>query len=72
MMLAEWLKQKGLSDDAFGALIGVTGANVWKLKKGNHRPNWTVMSAIIRVTNGAVLPNDWMKPEDHMAIEVTS
>jgi transcriptional regulator with XRE-family HTH domain len=61
MTLDDYCKLKGYTDRAFADLIGVTRPSVTRYRAGTSRPDWTVMDEIMRVTNHAVMPNDFIR-----------
>lgn len=67
MKLGDYLQAVDKSTDEFGAEIGVSGATVRRWRLGRNRPNWTVLERIVRVTNGAVGPADFLCA-DHRSI----
>lgn len=60
MTLKEYLTQNGIKQRHIADQIGVTPARISQLINGLDRPNLPMMEAIARVTNGAVMPNDWL------------
>lgn len=57
--LKDWRKARGLSQEAFGKLIGVTKASVSRYEQGRI-PEWPAMLEIVKVTKRQVTPNDWL------------
>lgn len=67
MQLAAYLKQHGIDDEAFAALIGRDRSTVWRLRNGS-KPSPSLMETIAEVTKGTVLPNDFFDlPETDVA-----
>lgn len=59
MKLADYLKMTGTTYSAFGRMIGTKHSAVHRWTTGKRRPSGPVMVEIIRVTKGAVTPNDF-------------
>jgi transcriptional regulator with XRE-family HTH domain len=60
MQLGSYLKIAGLTPDQFAARIGVDAVSVRRYLAGSRRPAWSVMQDIVRVTEGAVGPDDFL------------
>jgi len=60
MQLGSYLKITGLTPDQFATRIGVDAVSVRRYLAGSRRPRWTVMKEIVRVTEGAVGPDDFL------------
>ena len=60
MTLEDYMRANGLSDRAMGKLIGVSHSIVVRYRNGVLRPSWDVMDEILRVTGGAVRPDDFI------------
>jgi transcriptional regulator with XRE-family HTH domain len=63
MKLETYLKEKGLTDDAFGKLIGKSQSQVSRIRRGVSWPPKDVIEAIATVTEGNVTANDILSPE---------
>lgn len=63
MRLADWLKEKDITQTEFARRIGVTSGYVSQLCAGSFWPSRRVLIAIRRVTGGAVTANDFMPNE---------
>lgn len=59
MLLQEWLSENGLSNGQFGGRISRTAEAVRRYASGERIPDREAMTAIVRETGGAVLPNDF-------------
>lgn len=60
MTLQDYLSQEGFTFTAFAALIGTDyPSTVERYAKGRQIPGRSMMRKIVRVTNGAVMPNDF-------------
>lgn len=60
MTLDQYMKAKGLSDEAMAAMIGgVSAGGVGKWRRGERLPRLGEMSKIVKATDGKVLPNDF-------------
>lgn len=61
--LEAWKKRQGYTyamvDEMLGASPG--GNNAWRLARGHYRPGFDAMERLAALTEGAVLPNDWMR-----------
>lgn len=63
MKLEQYLKDKNLTDSAFGAKIGLSQSQVSRIRRGVSWPSKEVLSAIARETGNKVTANDIMKTE---------
>ena len=60
MKLKQYLQEYDISAVAFQAMINVKSRNtVYRYIRGENRPDPEIMQRIIRVTDGAVQPNDF-------------
>lgn len=59
MKLADWLREQGLTQEAFGRRIEVQPQSVYRYCSGKRVPDDDVMRRIIAATDGAVTPNDF-------------
>lgn len=59
MRLDDWLKQRGVSEAAFGRQIGVKQQSVNRYRKHENIPDRDIMARIVDATGGEVLPNDF-------------
>jgi hypothetical protein len=59
MQLQDWLTMKGLSNPQFGKAISRTAEAVRRYASGERIPDRDTMTAIVRETDGAVMPNDF-------------
>jgi len=60
MKLKAWLKKKKMSQTAFAKMIKSDQGHVSMLMNGKVSPNMTTVSAIAKVTKGAVDFKDWL------------
>lgn len=60
MTLSEWLTKNQIADTAFADRIGVSRQALHRYKNG-RRPEWSVLERIVRETEGAVTPNDFIE-----------
>lgn len=60
MKLAEYLSQEKLTDEAFGALVGMSQSQISRIKRGVSRPSWENLAAIERVTGSSVTAADFI------------
>lgn len=66
MQLADWLRQNGLTAQAFAAQVGTSHATVSRLCRGRQRPSMELAQTIAAMTRGAVMPNDFMSPASEL------
>lgn len=66
MTLDEYLKQEGLTDEAFGALARLSQSSVNRLRRGEAKPSADALARIYEATGGEVTANDLlgMKPAE--------
>lgn len=57
--LGRYLRDRDLSDDVFGAMIGLDRSSVSRLRRGAQMPRAATMRAIIKHTAGEVKANDF-------------
>lgn len=60
MRLSDYLTQNNITDAVFAEKIGVTRQAVHRYRNGGRRPDWATMAAIVRETNDAVTPDDFL------------
>ncbi|WP_186307177.1 helix-turn-helix domain-containing protein [Mesorhizobium amorphae] len=60
MKLAEYLSQEKLTDEAFGALVGMSQSQISRIKRGVSRPSWENLASIERVTGSLVTAADFI------------
>lgn len=58
MTLADYLSQHRITQAAFAARVGVAPSTITRICRGQTRPGAPLVTAIVRETAGAVLPND--------------
>lgn len=56
-MLQSYLDENGISDEEFGALVGVTATSIYRYRKGLRKPDDEKMRMIFNVTGGLVDAN---------------
>lgn len=59
MKLGEYLKDRKISHEEFGKLIGVSQVAISRYVNGQRVPRHTNIEAIAKATEGAVSPNDF-------------
>ena len=59
MRLADYLQEKKLTVEAFGALIGRSHTSVVRYVSGERTPGRSTMERIVSATEGRVTPNDF-------------
>lgn len=60
MTLSQYLSQQDLTHEAFAALIGVNPSTAWRYANGKRQPRRAIMRRIVKVTAGAVGPQDFL------------
>ena len=60
MKLADYIKEAGLTDEAFGRLVGVSQPTVSRLKRDLSWPTRETIERIRDVTGGKVTADDFM------------
>jgi hypothetical protein len=64
--LETYLRTKKLTDEAFGALVGLSQSQVSRIKRGKSVPSWSTITAIEEATRGKVTIRD-LRPEQQEA-----
>lgn len=59
MQLDQYLKEKDLTNAAFGRLAGLTRQAVQRYRTGERIPEQSEMTKIFEATEGRVTPNDF-------------
>ncbi len=59
MKLGEWLRSRGMSQQAFADAAGVSQGAVARFVLGRRMPNREMMRKIVEATEGQVMPNDF-------------
>lgn len=70
MTLDEYLiaeKERGLTETAFGAKVGLSQPQINRLRKAKSWPGRELMARIRQATDQKVTPNDWVPPLDMTA-----
>lgn len=62
--LESYLQQSGLTQEAFGKTVGVSGVTVHRWVAGKSRPSWSMFAKIEAVTGGAVTVHDFLPAKD--------
>lgn len=60
MTLADWIKERDLTDEKMAKLVGVSRATISRLKRGINKPTIQTLVRITEVTNGAVSGKDFL------------
>ncbi len=63
MKLKTYMMRCGLSDTEMGRLVKVDRTTINRIRRGKQLPSWQLMLSIQSVTEGKVLPNDYI-PEN--------
>lgn len=61
MSLQSYLDEKSISDEQFGASIGVSATSVYRYRTGRRKPEDEIMTRIFKVTHGVVDANSFYK-----------
>lgn len=67
MKLALYLSEEEMTDEAFGAKVGLSQSQISRIKRGISRPSWDTVAAIERETGGKVTASDFAQPADPVA-----
>lgn len=59
MKLSDYMAGKELDDQALADELGVDRSTIFRVRKGTHKPSPALMAQIAKLTEGAVLPNDY-------------
>jgi len=60
MKLADYLSSRGLTDEAFASLVGMSQSQISRIKRGISRPSWSAVEVIERATGGEVSASDFL------------
>jgi len=63
MRLSNYLELTGTSDEDFGKRINRNRSTVSRLRRGLIQPDWNTAELILRETEGAVTPNDFVRAD---------
>lgn len=58
--LAEWMRERGMSDEDLAAQVGTTRATISRLRRGKLVPTLRLAAAIKSATGEAVLVDDFI------------
>jgi transcriptional regulator with XRE-family HTH domain len=61
MKLSEYRKSAGLTLGQFAEIVGVSDITIGRYERGERTPKPKIMTQIVRVTDGAVTPNDFLE-----------
>ena len=67
MTLSEYLKLHDITDGDFADLVKRDRTTVLRWRKGETRPDWEGLEAILSVTNNVVRPDDFLLSPDDLA-----
>lgn len=62
MKLKEWMERESLDQKAVAGLIPCDQATVSRVLNG-QAPGWQFMRAVVVITDGEVLPNDYIEAD---------
>lgn len=65
MDLKKYLTLNNISQESFGAKVGLTQCTINKISQKKQRPSWINAQKIIAASNGEVTMEDLMIPLDH-------
>jgi predicted transcriptional regulator len=60
MTLSEYLGRHSVSVSAFAAKVGVPPSTIWRVIKRQRDPGLDLLGKIMKATDGAVTPNDFL------------
>ena len=60
MTLEEWMTDRLVSNDELARLIGVHRSAISRYRNRKRIPTPDVQRAVVKATQGAVMPNDWI------------
>ena len=60
MKLSTYMRLRGYRDRHMAELIGLERSTVSRLRRDDCRPSWEVMERLAALTDGEVLPNDFL------------
>lgn len=69
MRLSEYLEAKKLKPSRFAEMVGVPASTITRLVRGERSPGIELIEKIVKATDGAITPNDFIAPAPH---EVTA
>lgn len=58
--LARWMSREQLTDSNLAHQLGVNHTSVMRWRRGLFPPDWKSLVALAEITNGAVMPNDFL------------
>jgi transcriptional regulator with XRE-family HTH domain len=67
MKLAEFMHEKGLSDEALGAALDVSRVTISRLRREKAEPSFELLKRLATYSDGAVTPNDFLRAEMELA-----
>ena len=67
MKLKDYLQQIGITDAAFGELVGVSQSQISRIKRGRSKPSLSVAVAIEKATKQKVRANDLLSEANDVA-----
>ena len=70
MTLDSYLTGEGLTEAAFGVLVGLSQSQINRIRTGRSWPPRAVAERIREVTSGKVTPDDFLPP-DHVPRETS-
>ena len=59
MHLKQYIKTQSSTVREFCKVNNLEEATIYSLVSGNRKPSYNMMAKIMKITNGAVQPNDW-------------
>lgn len=62
MHLADFMAERGLSDEVVAAAVGRNRVSVSRWRRRLVRPDWEAIEAIRSYTDGSVTADDWTGP----------
>lgn len=60
MRLADWMALRAISDRQLADRLGVSQVAVLRYRRGERIPHWDILQRLSEVSDGAVMPNDFL------------
>lgn len=60
MKLGDWMQARNLRDEEVAELVESDRSTISRVRRGVSRPSWDLAEKLAAVTDGAVMPNDYL------------
>lgn len=60
MRLTDWMALKGVTNKQLAERLGVSQVAVLRYRRGDRIPHWDILQKLTEVSDGAVMPNDFL------------